>query len=228
MLKKKFWFGSLVLLSFLTLGASLVSAGEADIHIPALEPVYFTILGNRISGLWLLYMGLVVCVIGAMFAPYLALLGAVALLSDWTSRVRLGGPTSRRDEEGRSGVGGPLGIVLFVVWLAAVILAPLIGRVLATAVSRRREYLADASGAELTRNPLGLARALRKLSAARAPTASIHQGTAHLCITDPLAREVNERSGWLADLLATHPPLADRIERLEAMAYQGRQEPSPA
>jgi heat shock protein HtpX len=77
-----------------------------------------------------------------------------------------------------------------------------------------------ASGAELTRNPLGQAGALRKLEAAGAPTLRIHRGTAHLCIADPLGRTVNEREGWLADLFATHPPIADRIARLEAMAYQ--------
>jgi heat shock protein HtpX len=105
------------------------------------------------------------------------------------------------------------------VWLAAVVLAPLVGQLLATAVSRRREYLADASSAELTRNPLGLASALRKLEAHHGPTARIARGTAHLCIADPLGRAVNERSGWLADRLATHPPIGDRIARLEAMAY---------
>jgi heat shock protein HtpX len=149
-----------------------------------------------------------------------ALLGAVLLLSDWATRLRLGLP-STRDSKRRDGVSlGPLAVVLLVVWLLTVLLTPLIGRLLATGVSRRREYLADASGAELTRNPLGLASALRKLEAATAPTARIHRGTAHLCITDPLGRAVNDREGWLADLFATHPPIADRVARLEAMAYR--------
>ena len=150
-----------------------------------------------------------------------ALLGAVLLLSDWATRVRLGIPTSRdsRDRE-RSGGSGPVMIVLLVVWLLTVLLTPLIARILATGVSRRREYLADASGAELTRNPLELASALRKLDAATAPTARIYRGTAHLCIADPLGRAVNDRQGWLADLFATHPPIGDRIARLEAMAYR--------
>jgi heat shock protein HtpX len=107
-----------------------------------------------------------------------------------------------------------------VVWLVAIVLAPLIGQILATAVSRSREYLADASGAELTRNPHGLASALRKLAAARAPTAQIARGTAHLCITDPLERRLDGQTGWIADLLATHPPLEERIARLEGMAYR--------
>jgi heat shock protein HtpX len=151
-----------------------------------------------------------------------ALLGAVLLLSDWATRLRLGLPTDRDSKRRGGGVGGgPLVIILFVVWLLAILLAPLIGRLLATGISRRREHLADASGAALTRNPLGLANALRKLAAATAPTARIYRGTAHLCITDPLGQAVNEREGWLADLFATHPPIADRVARLEAMAYRG-------
>ncbi len=150
-----------------------------------------------------------------------ALLGAVLLLSDWATRLRLGIPASRdsKREEGAS-LGGPFVVILLVVWLLTVLLTPLIGRLLATGVSRRREYLADASGAELTRNPLGLASALHKLEAATAPTARIYRGTAHLCITDPLGKAVNDREGWLADLFATHPPIADRVARLEAMAYR--------
>lgn len=152
-----------------------------------------------------------------------ALLGAVLLLSDWATRLRLGAPPSGgsggRRREGGS-LPAPIGLVLFALWLLTVLLTPLLGRLLATAVSRRREYLADASGAELTRNPIGLADALRKLEVAVAPTRRIHRGTAHLCIADPLGRAVNEREGWLADLFATHPPIADRIARLEAMAYQ--------
>ena len=149
-----------------------------------------------------------------------ALLGAVCLLSDWAARVRVRASAGRDGDERRGGgPAGPFGVVLFVVWLLTVVLAPLIGRLLATAVSRRREYLADAAGAELTRNPLGLARALEKLEAAVAPTTRIPRGTAHLCIADPLGRTVNERTGRLADLFATHPPMADRIARLRAMAY---------
>jgi len=149
-----------------------------------------------------------------------ALLGAVLLLSDWASRVRIQGRRSRDDDEG-SAASGPLGLLIFVVWLLAIVLAPLVGQLLATAVSRSREYLADASGAELTRNPMGLANALRKLQAATEPTRRVARGTAHLCITDPLDRAVNEREGKLADLLGTPPPIEDRIGRLEAMAYKG-------
>jgi heat shock protein HtpX len=112
-------------------------------------------------------------------------------------------------------------VILFVLWLVAIILAPIIGQMLAMMVSRRREALADASGAELTRNPGGLANALEKIDAATAPTVSMTRGTAHLCIEDPLGRSLNEKRGRFADLFASHPPIAERIAALRAMAFDG-------
>jgi heat shock protein HtpX len=87
-------------------------------------------------------------------------------------------------------------------------------------VSRKREYLADASGSELTRNPLALASALHKIDEAAAPTAAMKRGTAHLCIADPLGRPVGLREGRWADLMASHPPMANRIAALREMAFQ--------
>ena len=113
------------------------------------------------------------------------------------------------------------------IWLVAIILAPLVAQVLAMMVSRRREYLADASGAELTRNPIGLARALEKLENAAAPTVAIKRGSAHLCITDPLGRRINIKEGFWADLFASHPPMSARIVALKAMAYEGQIESPP-
>jgi len=150
-----------------------------------------------------------------------ALVGAVLLLADWSGRaLRFGGGGSRgrsnRDKDG----GGGLGLLFFVVWIVAMAVAPVVGRLLATAVSRRREYLADATAAELTRNPLGLAGALEKIEAASAPTPSVKHGSAHLCIADPLGRQIDNHDGRWADLWATHPPMAKRIAALKAMAYQ--------
>ena len=152
-----------------------------------------------------------------------ALVGGVALLSDWARRgMWWGGGSRRRDDEGERG-GGIAGVIFFVVWLIAIAIAPLMAQALAMMVSRRREYLADASGAELTRNPLGLARALEKIDAAVAPTQAIGQGSAHLCIADPLGRRVNLReNGFWTDLFASHPPMAARIAALKEMAFQGR------
>ncbi len=151
-----------------------------------------------------------------------ALVGSVVLLADFIRRFlfwgggRRGGGSRDRD----SGGSGVLGIVLMVVWFIAIILAPVIGQLLAMLVSRRREYLADASAAELTRNPLALASALQRIEFAVEPTKSIKQGTAHLCIADPLGRKVGAREGALADLFASHPPMVKRIAALRAMAYE--------
>ncbi len=150
-----------------------------------------------------------------------ALVGAVALLADFLRRgLSWGGGGSRKSRDSRGGGGGAFGAVLFVVWMAAVILAPVIGQILAMMVSRRREYLADATAAELTRNPLALAGALDAIESALEPTNAIKRGTANLCIADPLGRSAGTREGWVADLLASHPPMAKRISALREMAYQ--------
>jgi heat shock protein HtpX len=149
-----------------------------------------------------------------------ALVGAIALLSDWARRGMMMGSGSRRRNDRESG-GGVLAIVFLVIWVAAIAIAPFIAQMLAMMVSRRREYLADASGAELTRNPIGLAHALEKIEGAAAPTEAIKRGSAHLCIADPLGRRVNIREGLWSDLFASHPPMAARIAALKAMAFEG-------
>ena len=150
-----------------------------------------------------------------------ALVGGVALLSDWARRGMWWGGGSRRRDDDRQGGRGIAGVVFLVLWLVAIVLAPLMAQALAMMVSRRREYLADASGAELTRNPIGLARALEKIEAAVEPTRAVNRGSAHLCIADPLGRQVNQSEGAWADLFASHPPMAARIAALKEMAFQG-------
>ncbi|HUF46907.1 MAG TPA: M48 family metallopeptidase [Vicinamibacterales bacterium] len=146
-----------------------------------------------------------------------ALAGAILLLADWSARsMRWGGRGRRRDAD--SG-GGGLAVVFVAIWLVAIVLAPVLGRLLALAVSRRREYLADATGAQLTRNPMALANALEKIESAVAPTPAIKRGSAHLCIADPLGLQIDQREGTWANLWATHPPMARRIAALRTMAY---------
>jgi len=145
------------------------------------------------------------------------LVGSIALLADWAARSMFYG--RRRDRNSSAGAGGAAALVMLVVWLVAVILAPILSQLIAMCVSRKREYLADASGAELTRNPLALAAALRKIDARPEPTRSINRGTAHLCIADPMGSAMGAKEGRLADLFATHPPINKRIEALNAMAY---------
>ncbi|MDP2913270.1 MAG: M48 family metallopeptidase [Candidatus Omnitrophota bacterium] len=151
-----------------------------------------------------------------------ALVGAIALMADWAGRSLF---YARRRDSGRSGDGSDKGggvgmLILLAIWLGSVVLAPILSRMMAMFVSRRREYLADASGAELTRNPLALASALEKITARAGPTRYINnQGTAHLCIADPKGSLINSKEGWWADLFATHPPIDKRIEALRRMAY---------
>jgi len=153
-----------------------------------------------------------------------ALLGAVALMSDGLGRffrgggrVRLGGGGSRG---GGKGKGNPLGVLVLTLWVLTLVIAPVVSRLLAMAVSRGREFLADATAAQLTRHPAALAAALEKLAQAHDPTRAITRGAAHLCIVDPLVHPFSEREGFLGDLFASHPPMRVRVARLKAMAFQ--------
>jgi len=160
-----------------------------------------------------------------------ALVGAVALMSDGVGRMLRGGARVGALGGGRSRGKrdnlGPLVLVLVAVWLVSWLLAPMVTRLLALGVSRKREFLADAMSAQYTRNPAALASALEKIERADAPTMSIKRGSAHLCIADPLGRKASLREGKLADFFGTHPPMAIRVARLRAMGYQ-EQKAAPA
>jgi heat shock protein HtpX len=152
------------------------------------------------------------------------MVGAIALMSDGMGRMIRG--TRHVGGGGRSGGGGrgkgggnPLALVVLALWLLTLVVAPIVSRILAMAVSRKREYLADATGAQFTRNPLALASALEKLEAAASPTRAITRGAAHLCIVDPAPGLLSAREGFFADALASHPPIRQRISRLQGMGY---------
>jgi heat shock protein HtpX len=136
---------------------------------------------------------------------------------------RVGGGGSRG---GGKGKGNPLAVVILVAWVFTLLMAPVVSRMLAMAVNRKREFLADATGAQLTRNPRALADALEKLDLAGSPTRSITRGSAHLCIVDPAERRLSDRAGWLGDIFASHPPIRQRIARLRMMAFEAA-EPAP-
>ena len=172
-----------------------------------------------------------------------ALVGAVALIADGAGRVMLnggfGGRSAPEQQRQRSdGGSNPLVILLFVIWIISWILAPLITRMLAMGVSRKREYLADAMSAQFTRNPLALASALTKIESAAEPTRSIKGGAAHLCIADPLGRPVNaergEDGGALRHASAnahTHRPTQDdglRTVAASACPEPPRRRPAPS
>ena len=140
------------------------------------------------------------------------MVGIVALLSDWTLRTFFWGGGRRRSRDRSSG-GGNAAAILIVVALALAILSPIIAQLLRLAISRKREFLADASGAMLTRYPPGLASALKKLSADREPLEAANKATAHLYIVNPL----KDIKGRVNRLFSTHPPIEDRIAALEKM-----------
>ena len=153
------------------------------------------------------------------------MVGAVALMSDGMGRMmrggsRVGGGSSSRSSSDGKGGGNPLGLIVLALWLLTLIIAPVVSRVLAMSVSRKREFLADATGVQFTRNPMALASALEKLAAATAATRSITTGAAHLCIVDPSPGLLSSRQGFLADVIASHPPIRQRIIRLQGMGYQ--------
>ena len=139
------------------------------------------------------------------------MVGIIALLSDFFLRfVFFGG---ERDNNSNN----PLGALLAIFGFILLIFAPIIAYVMQFAVSRRREFLADASGAQLTRYPPGLISALEKLKADKTSIHSASKATAHLWIEEPLDKETKKGPGRLNHLFDTHPPLDDRIRALQAM-----------
>ena len=158
-----------------------------------------------------------------------AMVGAIALMSDGMGRM-LGRGGVRLSGGGKGGgkKGNQLAIIILVLWVITLIIAPIVTRLLAMAVSRKREYLADATAAQFTRNPGALASALEKLDGAVGATRSITKGAAHLCIVDPGERKLSAKEGRLADIFASHPPISHRISRLKGMAYQQEKRESQA
>ena len=139
------------------------------------------------------------------------LLGLVALMADFFFRWTWYGAGRRPGNRDRGGGGAYL--IILAVAIVFAILAPLAARLIAFAVSRQREYMADASGALLTRYPEGLASALEKIAADREPLEAANKATAHLYIVNPL----HEHRSWLNNLFSTHPPIEERIALLRAM-----------
>ena len=143
------------------------------------------------------------------------LVGAIVLISEFFMRSWWWGGFRGRRGGDRSGGGAEA--IIFAVGLVLLVLAPIVGQIIRLAVSRQREFLADAQGALLTRYPPGLASALRKIAAASAvPMRSANNATAHLWMNQP-SRIEGEGMGTLEKLFSTHPPIAERIRRLEEM-----------
>jgi heat shock protein HtpX len=138
------------------------------------------------------------------------LVGAVVMLADFFFRIAF---WRNMGQGGRGGEQARLIMVLFA--LALAVLAPIFATLLKLAISRKREFLADASGALLTRYPEGLASALEKISQASEPMRTASDATAHLYIASPF--KGRERTSWLHKLFMTHPPVEERVRALRGM-----------
>ena len=142
------------------------------------------------------------------------LVGSIALLADFFLRFTFwGGMSGRGSSRDSKGGGGGLVLVMVVVGLILSVIAPIIARFVQVAVSRQREYLADASSVELTRNPYGLERALAKIGSDREVLEVANRATQHLYIVNPIKKFEARASG----LMSTHPPIVDRINRLRTL-----------
>ncbi len=151
------------------------------------------------------------------------LVGSIALLADWFLRFTFWGGGRRSNDSDRGGGGGGAMALLFILALVLAVVAPLIGRLVQAAVSRSRESLADATAVEMTRNPVGLARALRTISDDPDVLEVANRATQHLYIVNPI-KSFEERATSLWD---THPPIGERIRALENVAG-GRSPAMPA
>ena len=148
------------------------------------------------------------------------MVGSIALLAGFFLRYTFwfGGGGRKSD---RDGGGGGFGIVLLIVGLVMAALSYVFGALVQMAVSRQREYLADASSVELTRNPHGLESALAKISSDPEPLHSVNGATQHLYIVNPL-----KKAGGGSALFSTHPPILDRINRLRQLTGEAPLDPS--
>jgi len=140
------------------------------------------------------------------------MVGAIAILADFFLRFTFWGGGSRRSDRDSGGNGAAA--VIAVVAIVLAILAPIISRFIQLAVSRQREYLADASSVELTRNPYGLERALAKIGGDQEVLEVANRGTQHMYFTNPI-KKFEARSSGLMD---THPSILDRINRLRELS----------
>jgi heat shock protein HtpX len=141
------------------------------------------------------------------------MVGTIALIADWFLRISFWSGVGGRRRGSSEGGGGAMAVVAIVALLLSV-LSPIIGRLVMLAASRRREGLADVSAVELTRNPLGLAAALRKIADDPEVLEVANKATQHLYIVNPI-KAFEKRSSSMWD---THPPLAERIQVLESLA----------
>ena len=148
------------------------------------------------------------------------LVGLLVIFANVVTRMIFwGGMFGDRDRGGGGGEGGgAIQLIIFAVGLVFLILSPILGTLLQLSISRKREYLADATGAKLTRYPEGLASALEKLTVEAKPFPRTSKATAHLFIVEPFKKEAQASTKTKSSVWSTHPPIEERIKLLRQMS----------
>ena len=141
------------------------------------------------------------------------MVGLIALLGDWLLRANFIGGRRGKDENNQ------MGALFLVLGIVFAILSPIIAQLIQLAISRRREFMADAGSVSITKQPAGLISALKKIAADIEPLEAANKATAHLYIASPFKGKKGQGSvGWLANLFNTHPPMPERIKALQEMS----------
>jgi heat shock protein HtpX len=147
-----------------------------------------------------------------LMAVVAVMVGLIALLGDWFIRSMWWGGRKRDNGEGEAGA------IFIVVGIVFAILSPIVGTLIQLAISRRREFMADAGSVEITRQPQGLISALEKISHDPNALRTANKATAHLYIENPFKKQGHGKAGWFSGLFNTHPPIPERIRALKSMA----------
>lgn len=188
--------------------AMAVGLNEGDYHIAVTEGLLRTLNRDEIQGVVAHELAHLKNKDTRLMTTLTVLVGLAALIAEFVGRSRIFGIDVKGGNRDDNKIGG----IIFALWLVSVLVAPFVTRLMTLMVSREREYLADASAAQFTRNPEALAHALEKIAAAVSPTALVKPASAHLCIASPAAADLgsNAETSWFA----THPPIRMRIHRL--------------
>jgi heat shock protein HtpX len=193
-----------------------------DAHIAVTEGALATLNREELQAVVAHEMGHIANYDVRLMTLLTALVGMVAIVHNLGFRMGRfgGGGGGRRSRSSKDNGGGILVLVLLVLWVISWAVAPIVTRLMVMKVGRSREFLADAMSAQFTRNPGALANALEKIGGSNIKPTAIPRSSAQLCIADPYHSKWGDREGKFANLMATHPPLQERVQRLRAMAYQ--------